>query len=307
MRNIIDELQTKPYDFLRQNADLKNCIYLTLSGSHGYGTNNENSDIDLRGVLVEPPQYIYGLQNFEQFEDRITDTVIFGLKKYIALCVAANPNALELLGTEENCIVLQTEAGKLLRESANTFLSQRVITSFGHYATAQLRRFCNALCHDQYSEQEQEKHLEQTLCAQIDHFNRTYTSFDKHALKIYQDKDNVLCFDIALKSYPLRDFVGIYGEISNIVKTYNKLNHRNRKKDDAHLFKHAMHLLRLLIMGSDILNGNEIITKREKEHSAEEYIQKFQAAAETTNLPATPDIDKVETLMMQIYEIVLAS
>jgi hypothetical protein len=36
--------------------------------------------------------------------------------------------------------------------------------------------------------------------------------------------------------------------------------------DDAHLFKHAMHLIRLLITGTDILRGHGIITYRKKEH-----------------------------------------
>ncbi len=55
---IANELIKKTeYDFLRMNPDLKNVIYLTLSGSHGYGTNNENSDADLRGVLIEDIDY----------------------------------------------------------------------------------------------------------------------------------------------------------------------------------------------------------------------------------------------------------
>lgn len=325
MESIKRAIAGREYTFLRQDPDLKSCIYLTLSGSYGYGTNIATSDIDLRGVLVEQPQYLYGLQGYEQFEDTQTDTVIYGLKKYISLCVAANPNALELLGTEEDCLVLQTEAGRLLRENAHLFLSQRVIGSFGNYATAQLRRFCNALCHDQYSEEEQETHLAATLGGQIEHFNRTYTAFGEDALRIYQDDGGMLRMDISLQGYPVRDFVGIYGEIHNTVKTYNKLNHRNRKKDDAHLCKHAMHLIRLLITGMDMLDGKGIRTKRVAEHPflmdiragrysfeqikslAEEYQERFRQAAQRTALPKEPDRQKVEALMMRIYEMVNAS
>ena len=322
---MMDEIKRKTagsdYEFLRTNPDLKHCIYLTLSGSYGYGTNTPQSDMDLRGVLVEQPKYLYGLQNYEQFEDIPTDTVIYGLKKYVALCVAANPNALELLGTDDTCVVVQTEAGRLLRGNADLFLSHRVINSFGNYATAQLRRFCNALCHDQYSEKEQEAHLAATLRGQIDHFNRTYSSFDENALRIYEDADGILKMDVNLSEYPVRDFVGIYGEMQNTVKAYNKLNHRNRKKDDAHLYKHAMHLIRLLITGIDILDGKGIITRRVEEHAflmdirngrytfdeikqlAEEYQQRFQTAAERTSLPMEPDLEQVESLMLQIYRI----
>lgn len=320
MDKIREKIDGPDYDFLRKNLDLKSCIYLTLSGSYGYGTNIDTSDIDLRGVLVEQPQYLYGLAGYEQFEDLATDTVIYGLKKYASLCVQANPNALELLGTDEDCIILQTEAGRLLRENTHLFLSQRVIGSFGNYASAQLRRFCNALCHDQYSEEEQEAHLAATLHGQIEHFNRTYTSFGEDALRIYQDYDGLLRMDVKLEGYPVRDFVGIYGEIHNTVKTYNKLNHRNRKKDDAHLYKHAMHLIRLLITGIDILDGRGILTTRIGEHDllmdirngrysfdeikglAEEYQEKFRQAAELTALPKEPDRGAVENLLLRIYQ-----
>jgi predicted nucleotidyltransferase len=280
----------------------------------------ESSDIDLRGVLVEPAKYLYGLNGFEQFEDIPTDTVIFGLKKFASLCAAANPNALELLGVEESSVVVQTEAGKLLRENAGLFLSKRVIVSFGNYASAQLRRFCNAQCHDSYSEDEQERHLAATLHGQIDHFNRTYTSLGENGLRIYQDDTGALRMDLDLKGYPVRDFVGIYGEMHNTIRSYNKLNHRNRRKDDAHLHKHAMHLIRLLITGTDILDGKGIITRREAERDflmdirggkymfeqikqlAGKYQEKFRLAAEKTQLPTEPDIARIERLMHKIYK-----
>jgi predicted nucleotidyltransferase len=315
------KLDTAAYDFLRSNADLRNVIYLTLSGSHAYGTNKDGSDIDLRGVLVEQPRYLYGLEGFQQFEDRESDTVIYGLKKYMFLCVNANPNALELLGTREDCIVHMSPAGKLLRDHAELFLSRRAIHSFGNYSAAQLRRLSNALCHDSYPPDEQEEHLAATLSGQIEHFNRTYAPMGENALRIYlsDTAQPELLFDVDLKGYPIRDFAGIYGELNNVIKTYGKMNHRNHKKDDAHLYKHAMHLIRLLITGEDILRGNGIVTFRAKEHDllmairngaysfeavmtmAKEYQSNFEQAAKRTQLPDKPDIHKVEKLMRKIY------
>jgi ribosomal protein L35 len=37
---------------------------------------------------------------------------------------------------------------------------------------------------------------------------------------------------VAPNGCPLRDFVSIYSEMNNIIREYEKLNHRNRKKDD---------------------------------------------------------------------------
>ena len=316
--NTDDLLKKTEYNFLKTNPDLQNVIYLVLSGSHGYGTNNEYSDADLRGVLLEDRKYLLGLTGFDQFEDLPTDTVIYGLKKFVQLCANANPNAIELLGVDEDCIVMITENGKRLRENANLFLSRRVVNSFGNYATAQLRRLQNALCHDSYEEQEKLKHLRNTLNAQLEHFRRMYTTFDGGAIKIYSDGE-VLKFDIELKDYPINHFVGIYSELSNTVKAYNKLNHRNNKKDDAHLYKHAMHLIRLLITGTDILNGKGIITKRRDEHDflidlrngkfsfdevfrfTDEYQAVFEKAAECTKLPFEPDMEKIEEFLIDFY------
>jgi len=317
MNRLIDR---REYSFIRNNPDLTNIIYLVLSGSHAYGTSTENSDFDLRGTLIEPPQYLYGLSTFEQFEDLPTDTVIFGLKKFASLLAKANPNVIELLGVDEDCIVSITDKGKMLRENTGLFLSKRVISSFGNYALAQLHRLQNALCHDSYSEKEQLKHLKNTLTTLMEHFQRTYTKFPNGAINIYTDAE-ILKFDITLKDYPVSDFLGIYYELSNIIKTYNKLNQRNNKKSEGHLFKHAMHLIRLLMTGTDILNGKGIITNRREELGllicirdgkipfneifilVDEYQVKFELAAKNTKLPDEPDMQGIDHLLKKLYDI----
>ena len=43
------------YDFLKTDKHLgKNVLALGLGGSYAYGMNNENSDIDVRGVALHP-------------------------------------------------------------------------------------------------------------------------------------------------------------------------------------------------------------------------------------------------------------
>ena len=311
-------LERSEYTFIKNNPDLAGIIYLVLSGSRAYGTSIQNSDLDLRGVLIESPRHLYGLQSFEQFEDLPTDTVIYGLKKFASLLAKGNPSAIELLGVDEDCIVHTTDKGKILRENAGLFVSKRVTSSFGNYALAQLRRLQNALCHDSYSEKEQLCHLQNTLASLMEHFQRTYTKFPDGAINIYTEAE-VLKFDISLESYPVSDFVGIYSELASIVKTYNKLNHRNGKKSDASLFKHAMHLIRLLMTGTDILNGKGIITNRREEHGLlmdirggkvpfdeifklmDEHQAKFDAAARNTKLPDQPNMEEIDHLLAKLY------
>ena len=98
-------LNTAEYDFLRTAPRLgKRIMLLGLSGSYGYGTNREGSDIDFRGVTLNLPSDILGLTTFEQFEDRQTDTVIYGFNKLIGLLLNCNPNTIEILGLDNDQI-----------------------------------------------------------------------------------------------------------------------------------------------------------------------------------------------------------
>lgn len=312
-------LAKSDYNFIRTNPDLSNLIYLVMSGSRAYGTDTFESDIDLRGVLIEPKHRLLGLEPFEQFEELHTDTVIYGLRKFATLLAKANPNTIELLGVDEDCIVVMTAQGELLRKNSGLFLSSRIASSFGNYALAQLRRLQNALYRDSYTETQKLEHLKTTLNAQMEHFQRTYSNFSGGKIELFAG-DSGLRFDIELKDYPVVDFVGIYSEMASIVKSYNKLNHRNNKKSDNQLFKHAMHLIRLLMTGTDILLGKGIVTRRREEQSmlmeirsggmdfeevfalANDFQIKFHEAAKQTVLPYEPDSKAIDDLLVKLYE-----
>ena len=77
-------LKGTDYSFLRENEHLANKIMLLgLSGSYGYGTNREGSDVDFRGVAMQQPSDILGLTEFEQYVDSSTDTVVYGFSKLV--------------------------------------------------------------------------------------------------------------------------------------------------------------------------------------------------------------------------------
>ena len=75
-------LNTEQYAFLHNNPRLDSRIMLLgVSGSYGYGTNCEGSDIDFRGVTLNLPSDLIGLTSFDQYEDTATDTVIYSFNK----------------------------------------------------------------------------------------------------------------------------------------------------------------------------------------------------------------------------------
>ena len=312
-----DLLNTKEYDFIRTNKRLGNRIMLLgLGGSYAYGTNNENSDIDFRGVTLQLPSDLIGLTEFEQYEDDKTDTVIFGFNKLIKLLLECNPNTCEMLGLDEDQYIIKSEFGQKLIDNSGLFLSKRAIKSFGGYADAQLRRLQNAIARDSLP--------------QSDNLTRRFTGKESGSIRLYIDKsqnpelDTEIFVDADYQHYPLRDYTDMWGTMRTVVRDYEKIGKRNKKKDDNHLNKHAMHLIRLFMMAIDILEKGEIIThrpgdlpvllgirrgdymlndgtfSREFYHILEEYERKLDEAAKKTTLPDNPDMEKVEAFVEKI-------
>ena len=141
----IDEIKnlinSKDYDFLRINEHLNNNLILTcLGGSYAYGTNTENSDLDLRGVSLNKKEEILSNITFEQYVDNNTDTTIYAFNKILHLLTNCNPNVIEMLGLKPEHYLYKNKYGQMLIDNYHLFLSKRAINSFGGYATAQLRR-----------------------------------------------------------------------------------------------------------------------------------------------------------------------
>lgn len=329
-------LQQPEYTFLQTNPHLgKHIILLGLAGSYSYGTNNENSDIDVRGITLNQKSDLIGLTTFEQYTDNHTDTVIYSLNKIVSLLVNCNPNTIELLGLNPEHYLYLSDLGKELLDNKKIFLSKRAIQSFGGYADAQLRRLQNALARDSYPQSEKENHIFNSIKNAMYDIRSRYTSFENGSLRIYVDKavnpelDTEIFIDANLQHYPLRDYKNIWNEMHNIVKDYDKIGKRNKKKDDAHLCKHAMHLIRLFMMAIDILEKEEINTYRGKEHDLlmsirngafqkedgtfrgefyellADYEKKLEYASKNTSLPEEPDMEVVQELIMRMNEKVI--
>ena len=238
-------LNHEEYAFLHTSPHLgERIILLGVSGSYGYGTNCEGSDVDLRGVTLNLPSDLIGLTSYEQYEDKRTDTVIYAFTKAVRLFLNCNPNTIEILGLDDDQYLIKTDIGKELLDHRRMFLSRRAAGSFGHYANSQLQRLQNAF-----------------------------------------DRD---------------------------------------RKDDKHRNKHAMHLVRLFMMGIDILKEAEIRTHRPEEdlkllrsirsgdyikdhvmipefyEIVNEYRQRFCEAEEQCILPENPDMEAVEAFVEDV-------
>ena len=328
------QLLTQPqYSFLKTDPHLgKHIILLGLAGSYSYGTNNERSDIDVRGVTLNRKSDLIGMTSYDQYTDESTDTVIYTFNKIIRLLLECNPNTCELLGLNEEHYLYLSPIGRELLANRRLFLSKRAIQSFGGYADQQLRRLQNALARDRMASEERERHIYNSVKNAMYEFRERYRISDYGTLKIYIDEaenpkmDTEIFLDAQFSHYPLRDYRNIWGEMNNIVKEYDKIGKRNRKKDDNHLNKHAMHLIRLFMMAIDILEKEEIITYRKDEHELlmkirrgefqkedgtyrtefyeilADYEKRLHEAAENTSLPDEPDYERVQEFVMSVNE-----
>lgn len=130
-----------------------NLILLVLAGSRAYGTHTEDSDYDWRGIMIRPnlSDYI----RYEGFEQKDSgwnletgnllylsqDTVVWDLKKYLALANKANPNILETLWNPDRRVT--HPVGMKLVQDRNMFLNRNIAKTYKGYAYSQLRKLEN--------------------------------------------------------------------------------------------------------------------------------------------------------------------
>lgn len=327
----IDEIkakvQSEEYDFLREKPLGDNIIILGLGGSHAYGTNNENSDLDVRGVATHSPEDILTRKGFDQVVNEATDTTVYSLEKIINLLSNCNPNTIEILGLEPWQYLYVSDIGKALIDNRDMFLSKRAVHAFGGYANSQLRRLSNKAVR-LVGQEERERHILASIENARYSYPEKYFNYPDDAIRLYIDKavqedyDTEIFMDVHLTHYPLRDYKSMWSEMHNIVKDYSKIGKRNSHAiEHDKLGKHMMHLVRLYLMCFDILEKGEINTYRKKDHDflmdirngkyldddrqpteefydiVDEFENKLEYLKDHTDLPPNPDYNRINKFL----------
>lgn len=192
-------------------------------------------------------------------------------------------------------------------------------------------RLKNNIARYSMGQTEKENHILKSILNSMFTIHTRYHEMPEGGLTVYIDKavqedfESEIFIDVNLKHYPLRDYKSMWAEMNNIVKDYAKIGKRNKKKDSNHMAKHMMHLIRLYMMCLDILEKEEIVTYREKEHDLlmsirngeymigdkvrnefwdilNEYETRFEYAKENTSLPSDVDYNKVNEFVASINE-----
>ena len=300
---------------LREKSNL---ILVGYGGSHAYGTNMETSDIDIRGIYLNPENEVFGLHpDSEQITVPNEDVVIYSMKKMFHLLSNCNPNVIEILGLRPEDYIYMTDAGKQMIQNRHCFLSKKAIYTFGKYADSQLNRLVNksGRAKDEIGNNET-RSLQKVLAHAMQEFDLTNLS-----VELINDEPTLYL----MTPLPISTFCRISQDILNVHADYKKSVRNDKAIAHDKLPKHMMHLLRLYMMGCDILSKQEIITYRADEHDLlmdirngkylesdaltptkefneliKEYASKFNETAAQSTLPDKPDMDIINQLYMQI-------
>jgi len=144
----------------KRAAAQQNTILLSLVGSgvHGISLTTEHGapgaaqdDLDLMGICVEPPEYVLGLERFDQYIFRSQpegvrsgpgdiDLNIYGLRKWMGLALKGNPTIITPLWSPDVHIYDCEWPGAILRARRYKFISKSMLRQYLGYMTAQRDR-----------------------------------------------------------------------------------------------------------------------------------------------------------------------
>ena len=142
-----------------------NVQFETIMGSVAYGVSSDTSDMDVYGWAIPPREEVFphlrgeipGFgkpgKRFEVYQEhhipdadalggkgRTYDLTVFGIVKFFALAMENNPNVLDALFTNTECILHSTRVGNLVRDNRRVFLHKGAWAKFKGYAYSQLHK-----------------------------------------------------------------------------------------------------------------------------------------------------------------------
>lgn len=331
------------------------------AGSRSYGTNLPTSDIDFRGIFCADPINIrtpfFPVRECEDLDEE--DTKLYELTHFMKLCLDCNPNIIETLWTDEGDIVTTSPAYQLLRDNRSKLLSKKIVHTFSGYAFSQLKRIKG---HNKWINNpcpvEPPRQIEYMSLVQDFTDDRVFKASREDMMGWREDHRLVpyggdvygmykaVGYQLFSDDFTLNTlFDGDRREMGNplrIVKFNNeqylqsrtthsqywqwKQNRNEMRGSLEEQFgydtKHAMHLIRLLRMSSEIIETGQVIVKRPD--AAEllsirngawsyeeliEYADKVDAHTKEVllpkcTLPNKPDLMFAAQLLMQAQDLV---
>ncbi len=298
-------------------------IFETVHGSQSYGLATPTSDVDYKGILVGPPGWYHGYLATPEQVELGPDHVRYELRKYFRLAAAANPTVLELMWTPPACHVHMTPAGERLLAHREQFLSLRVKDSFSGYAMSQLGRIKT---HRKWVMNPPKR---EPVRADFGLPDRSLISRDQlGAVEAMMSDGRLDAADLSTNFLDVLERERRYRGARKEWESYQSWQkNRNPKRSELEAkfgydTKHALHLVRLLRMGLEIVSTNQVRVHRDDRDEllaiksgaltydalmalADDLGKQVHAAAATSTLPAEPDEHFLDTLCASLVASVL--
>lgn len=119
-------------------------LFEYVAGSHLYGLNNQDSDVDTKGIYTYDPKDVLSLPLYTdngKVADERNDNVWYEIGRFMELLTKSNPTILEALFVPEDKVI--TKPSKALNElfaHRMEFVTQACFPSFVSYAEEQIRK-----------------------------------------------------------------------------------------------------------------------------------------------------------------------
>ena len=128
-----------PFDTIRNDGRL---LYEYIRGSHLYGLNNEDSDVDTSGVFVCTSDELFGCYGYKsQVSDTRHDNTWFEIGELIRLLQKSNPTVLEALFVPEDKILGSVHPlMQMVIDCREQFISKQCFHPFFGYAKSQIEK-----------------------------------------------------------------------------------------------------------------------------------------------------------------------
>lgn len=251
----------------------ENVVASFITGSHAYGMNTENSDMDMKAISILPLNYLFKTgepietltlhpEDFEKYPEFLellnlkepTDYEIHTLNKFLELAKKGNPTILEMLFCNNRFIVKRGPELDILLECRDATLSKIAINAFAGYARQQFIRIKHGFGIDVNDTDGMMRDLYDSMSRIVDAFNLKYN--EVCIMSHYDDsKDEEARISLDFKKpITLPETLSLITDIKQCRESYMTLNAKNKRKDDGKMFKHAAHLIRLLKTGIELSN-----------------------------------------------------
>jgi predicted nucleotidyltransferase len=295
-------------------------IYETRHGSHAYGLAGPDSDLDLRGVFVPPLRHLLGFEATAEQVEPEPERVLYDIRKFFRLAAVCNPTIIEVLFTDPGDHILVAPPGERLLREREAFLSRRAGEAFGGYGLAQLRRIKS---HRRWL---LDPPKAKPRRADFGLQERSSISADERGAAEALSQRGDLSADAGSPAFI--EILDRERRYRSALRAWQQYEEWQMKRNPARAAlerqfgydtKHAMHLMRLLRMGAEILSAGRVVVRRPDAPelldvrrgalsfdallaAAERLGEDLRRLVETSPLPPQPDSARINQLCVEIIE-----